>query len=184
MLLDKLLHTRVEENIGKRQKGGKYRVLDRANLPQEPIIPNKPRVLVLGLLFGCVLGAGLSVLREHLTPQFRSAEDVEFLLAGPRLLAAIPDFSSLWATASAPGYFQAPALPRPSLGMTVRPRSEIVPSHQPLAERSSSYEIDRRFGCEDVPSFHGCWCSIVCCGEIAVDQYDRGADVVACDECD
>ncbi|MEQ1679899.1 MAG: AAA family ATPase [Nitrospira sp.] len=145
MLLDKRLHTRVEENIGKRQKGGKYRILDRANLPQEPVIPNKPRVLVLGLLFGCVFGAGLSVLREHLTPQFRSAEDVEFLLAGPRLLAAIPDFSSLWRTASAPGYFQTPALPRPSLGMTMRPRSELVPSHQLLAERSSSHEIDRRF---------------------------------------
>ncbi|MEQ1845393.1 MAG: GNVR domain-containing protein, partial [Nitrospira sp.] len=145
MLLDKRLHTRVEENIGKRQKGGKYRILDRANLPREPVIPNKPRVLVLGLLFGCVVGAGLSVLREHLTPQFRSADDIEFLLAGPRLLAAIPDFSSLWATAGAPGYFQTPALPRPSLGMTMRPRSEIVPSHQPLAERASSYEIDRRF---------------------------------------
>ncbi len=145
MLLDKRLHTRVEENIGKRQKGGRYRILDRANVPQEPVIPNKPRVLVLGLLFGCIVGAGLSILREHLTPQFRSADDIEFLLSGPRLLAAIPDFSSLWATASAPGYFQTPALPRPSLGMTMRPRSELVPSHQPLAERSSSHEMDRRF---------------------------------------
>lgn len=145
MLLDKRLHTRVEENIGKRQKGGKYRILERANLPHEPAIPNKPRVLVLGLLFGCVLGAGLSVLREHLTPQFRSAEDVEFLLAGPRLLAAIPDFSSLWRTASAPGYFQAPVLPRPLSGLTARSQSEIVPSRQPLAERSGSHEIDRRF---------------------------------------
>ncbi|MEK9142570.1 MAG: AAA family ATPase, partial [Nitrospirota bacterium] len=145
MLLDKRLHTRVEENIGKRQKGGKYRILDHANLPREPVIPNKPRVLVLGFLFGCVLGAGLSVLREHLTPQFRSAEDVEFLLAGPRLLAAIPDFSSLWRTASAPGYFQVPALPRPLAGMTARSQSEIVPSRQPLAERSGLHEIDRRF---------------------------------------
>ena len=145
MLLDKRLHTRVEENIGKRQKGGKYRILDRANLPQEPVIPNRPRVLVLGFLFGCVLGAGLSILREHLTPQFRSAEDVEFLLAGPRLLAAIPDFSLLWRTASAPGYFQAPALPRPLSGMTARPQAEIVPSRQPLAERSGLHEIDRRF---------------------------------------
>ncbi|CUS34156.1 GumC family protein [Candidatus Nitrospira nitrificans] len=145
MLLDKRLHTRVEENIGKRQKGGKYRILDRATLPREPVIPNKPRVLVLGFLFGCVLGTGLSLLREHLTPQFRSAEDVEFLLAGPRLLAAIPDFSSLWRTASTSGYFQAPALPRPSLGLTMRSQSEIAPNNQPLAERSSSHEIDRRF---------------------------------------
>ena len=145
MLLDKRLHTRVEENIGKRQKGGKYRILDRANLPRVPAIPNSARVLVLGLLFGCVLGAGLSVLRELLTPQFRSAEDVELLLAGPRLLAAIPDFSSLWRAANEPVYAQTPVLPRPSSGMAMRSRSEIVPSGQPLAERLGLHEIDRRF---------------------------------------
>lgn len=145
MLLDKRLHTRVEENIEKRQKGGKYRILDRPYLPDVPTIPNSPRVLVLGLLFGCVLGAGLSVVRERLTPQFRGPEDVELLLAGPRLLAAIPDFSLLWRTAGDPGYFQSVALPRPSQSLTVRSSSETELSEQPLAERSSLHEIDRRF---------------------------------------
>lgn len=145
MLLDKRLHTRVEENIEKRQKGGKYRILDRANLPQVPAIPNSPRVLVLGFLFGCVLGAGLSVVRERLTPQFRGPEDVELLLAGPRLLAAIPDFSLLWRTANNPGYSQNFALPRPSLGLTMRSRSEAEPNKQPLAARPNLHEIDRRF---------------------------------------
>jgi len=42
-----------------------------------------------------VLGVGVSVLREQLTPQFRRAEDVEVVI-GPQLLAAIPDFSFLW----------------------------------------------------------------------------------------
>lgn len=145
MLLDKRLHTRVEENIEKRQKGGKYRILDRANLPQVPAIPNSARVLVLGLLFGCVLGAGLSVVRERLTPQFRGPEDVELLLAGPRLLAAIPDFSLLWRTAVDPGYFKNAALPRPSLGITMRLRSEAEPNKQPLAARLNLHETDRRF---------------------------------------
>ncbi len=145
MLLDKRLHTRVQENVEKRQKGGKFRILDHASFPRSPVVPNKLKVLVLGFLFGCVSGAGLSILRERLTPQFRGPEDVELLLAGPRLLAAIPDFSSLWRTTSDPGYFQSAALPRPSLGMTVRSRSEIVPSKQSLAERSSLHEIDRRF---------------------------------------
>ncbi|MCS6304143.1 MAG: AAA family ATPase [Nitrospira sp.] len=145
MLLDKRLHTRVEQNIEKRQKGGKYRILDRAKLPQVPAIPNSIKVWVLGLLFGCVLGAGLSVVRERLTPQFRGPEDVELLLSGPRLLAAIPDFSLLWRTASDPGYFQSAALPRRSLGITMRSRSENEPNKQPLAERPNSYEIDRRF---------------------------------------
>lgn len=145
MLLDKRLHTRVEENIEKRQKGGKYRILDSANLPQGPAIPNSPRVLVLGFLFGCVLGAGLSVVRDRLTPQFRGPEDIELLLAGPRLLAAIPDFSLLWRTASDPGYFKTSALPRPSLGITMRLQSEAEPNKQPLAERPNFHEIDRRF---------------------------------------
>ncbi|BFU93083.1 MAG: hypothetical protein NTAFB01_42700 [Nitrospira sp.] len=145
MLLDKRLHTRVQENVEKRQKGGKFRILDHATFPRFPVVPNKLKVLVLGFLFGCASGAGLSILRERLTPQFRGPEDVELLLAGPRLLAAIPDFSSLWRTTSDPGYFQSAALPRPSLGMPMRSRSEIVPSKQPLAERSSMHEIDRRF---------------------------------------
>jgi capsular exopolysaccharide synthesis family protein len=79
----------------KREKSGKYRILEGASFPRVPVKPNRPRVLVLGLLFGCVLGAGTAVLRERLTPQFRRAEDVE-LVIGPQLLAAIPYFSFLW----------------------------------------------------------------------------------------
>jgi len=81
--------------LEKQQKSGKYRILDSPGVSRSPVKPNKPRVLVLGLLFGCVLGVGVSVLRERLTPQFRRAEDVEVVI-GPQLLAAIPDFSFLW----------------------------------------------------------------------------------------
>jgi polysaccharide chain length determinant protein (PEP-CTERM system associated) len=94
MMLDKRLQARVAENMEKRQKNGKFRILDPASFPRAPIIPNRPRVLILGFLFGGVLGMGFSVLRERLTPQFRGPEDVE-LLMGPQLLVAIPDFSFL-----------------------------------------------------------------------------------------
>ena len=94
-LLDKRLHARVTENLEKQQKNGKFRILDPANFPRAPSIPNRPRVLIFGLLFGCVLGLGLSVARERISPQFRGLEDVE-LLVGPRVLVAIPDFSFLW----------------------------------------------------------------------------------------
>lgn len=145
MLLDKRLHTRVEENIEKRQKGGKYRIIDKANLPTMPAVPNTPRVLVLGFLFGCVLGGGLAVLRERLTEHFRGPEDVEFLLAGPRLLAAIPDFASLWHTGNGSDSLQRPALPRPSLGMTMNSRSELAVSNRSAVGQSSFQELDRRF---------------------------------------
>jgi capsular exopolysaccharide synthesis family protein len=106
MLLDKRLHARVTENLEKQQKSGKYRILDSPGLPRSPAKPNKPRVLMLGLLFGCVLGVGVSVLRERLTPQFRRAEDVEVVI-GPQLLAAIPDFSFLWTPTKARRNFPA-----------------------------------------------------------------------------
>jgi polysaccharide biosynthesis transport protein len=111
MLLDKRLHARVSENLEKQQKSGKYRILDFASLPRNPVKPNKPRVLVLGLLFGCVLGIGISVLRERMTPQFRRAEDVEIVI-GPQLLAAIPDFSFLWNPSKARRNFASAYLPR------------------------------------------------------------------------
>ena len=111
MLLDKRLHARVSENLEKQQKSGKYRILDFAGLPRTPVKPNKPRVLVLGLLFGCVLGVGVSVLRERMTPQFRRAEDVEIVI-GPQLLAAIPDFSFLWNPSKARRNFASGYLPR------------------------------------------------------------------------
>jgi capsular exopolysaccharide synthesis family protein len=99
MLLDKRLHARVTENMEKQQKNGRFRILDPANFPRAPSTPNRPKVLVLGFLFGCVLSVGLSVMRERLSPQFRRPEDVEVLM-GPRLLVAIPDFSFLWGLVS------------------------------------------------------------------------------------
>ncbi|MFO0697791.1 MAG: AAA family ATPase [Nitrospira sp.] len=144
-LLDKRLHTRVEENIEKRQKGGKFRIVDHAMLPLEPAVPNKAKVLVLGFLFGCVLGGGLAVLRERLTEQFRGPEDVEFLLAGPRLLAAIPDFSSLWNTGRGPNSPQSLPSPGRSLGMTMNARSEDAPTNRSLTRQSNFQELDRRF---------------------------------------
>ena len=145
MLLDKRLNTRIAGNIEKRQRGGKFRILDGAKLPYDPVIPNRPRVLVLGLLFGCVLGAGLSVMRERLTPQFRGPEDVELLLAGPRLLAAIPDFSSLWRPVPDSRDWQGSYLLRRPLGIGSRPQPETVPNNSVLDNRPTFSEVDRRF---------------------------------------
>lgn len=91
-LLEKRLNARVAENLEKRQKGAHFRILDPASFPRVPESPNERRIMVFGLLFGCALGAGLALIRELSTPQFRRPEDVEQVL-GPQLLAVIPDFS-------------------------------------------------------------------------------------------
>jgi len=47
--------------------------------------------MMVGLIFGCVLGLGLAYMLETLNPTFRRPEEIEQLL-GPQVLAAIPDF--------------------------------------------------------------------------------------------
>jgi polysaccharide biosynthesis transport protein len=150
MLLDKRLHARVTENVEKREKSGKYRVLEGAGFPRVPVKPNRPRVLVLGLLFGCVLGAGTAVLRERLTPQFRRAEDVEVVI-GPQLLAAIPDFSFLWNPIKARRNF-----PSAYLGRRWRSIDESIENNDSYGDdraitnrlqnyAANTYGTDRRF---------------------------------------
>jgi succinoglycan biosynthesis transport protein ExoP len=143
-LLDKRLQARVAENMAKRKKSGKFRILEPARLPLAPIIPNRPKVLVLGLLFGCVLAVGLSVMRERLTPQFRGPEDVE-LLIGPQLLAAIPDFSFLWSQKKGVHYFPNPYQQKQSLGGTVWPQLEVAGAKRPQRHPQNGSRYERRF---------------------------------------
>jgi succinoglycan biosynthesis transport protein ExoP len=144
MLLDKRLHARVAENMEKLQRNGKFRILDPASFPRVPSIPNRPKVLMFAFLFGCVLGVGLSVMRERLTPQFRGPEDVD-LLAGPQLLAAIPDFSFLWSPMNAQRYVPKSYLSylqRPALGGTEGSQSEVTKAErlQRYPQNGSRYE--------------------------------------------
>ena len=109
-LLDKRLNARVVENLEKRQKGGQFRILDAANYPRFPVFPNQKRILILAFIIGCGLGVGIIVVQERLNPQFQYPEDVEFML-GPRLLAAIPDFTQEFARMTRRGHLPAPDFP-------------------------------------------------------------------------
>lgn len=90
-LVEKRLHALVAENLEKRQQGAQLKILEPARFPRVPEKPNRPRIVVLGLVLGCSVGMGIVVLLEQLNPQFRRPEDVELVL-GPQLLAVIPDF--------------------------------------------------------------------------------------------
>lgn len=142
-LLDKRLHARVAENVTKK-KGGKFRILEAASFPRTPVTPDKPRILVLGLLFGCVFGVGLAVTRERLTPQFRGPEDVELLL-GPQLLAAIPDFSFLWNQKKSLRYSPSSYQQRGSNGGAVVPQLEGAGTKRPQGHPQNGFRYERRF---------------------------------------
>jgi len=93
-LLEKRLNARLAENLEKRQKGEQFRILDPANLPVTPESPNRPLILLGGLVVGCGLGFGSAFGIEFLRPAFRRPEEAESLLGLP-ILAGIPLFSTL-----------------------------------------------------------------------------------------
>jgi succinoglycan biosynthesis transport protein ExoP len=75
-LLQKLLNAKVAENLERREKGERFRVLDPANLPQKPYKPNRPKLIGFGSLLGIGLGIGFIFLKEHFRPLYRKTEDV------------------------------------------------------------------------------------------------------------
>ncbi|MGP0593570.1 polysaccharide biosynthesis tyrosine autokinase [Nitrospira sp. T9] len=85
------INARISENLDKRQKGERFRILDPANLPTKP--EGKPRELIAaaGFILGTGLGFGLAFLLDLLWPTFRRSEEAEMSL-GLATLATIPSF--------------------------------------------------------------------------------------------
>ena len=67
----------------------RFEVLEQASVPDEPISPNKPRILLGGAFASIGAGVGLVILLELLDKSIRSTTDLERLLQ-IRPLIAIP----------------------------------------------------------------------------------------------
>jgi polysaccharide biosynthesis transport protein len=93
-LLDKKLNAELSEHLERRRKGEQFRIIDPANLPQNPETPNRMRIMTLALALGCGLGVGSVVAPEFFRPVFRRPDDVERLLQ-LRVLALIPYFGDV-----------------------------------------------------------------------------------------
>ncbi|MFV2082722.1 MAG: GNVR domain-containing protein, partial [bacterium] len=89
-LLNKKQSAQLSQNLEKRQEGEKFRVLDPANLPEKPYLPNRPKIILLGLVGGLGLGIGLVFLLESLFPAFHSLKSVQSSLDIP-IIMAIPE---------------------------------------------------------------------------------------------
>lgn len=79
----------VVEKMG----AGQVNIIDPAIVPDKPSSPNKPMNLMVGLILGLMLGAGIVFLIEFLDTTVKSTDDVENM-TGFTLLGIVPEFES------------------------------------------------------------------------------------------
>jgi polysaccharide chain length determinant protein (PEP-CTERM system associated) len=92
-LIKKSEEAQQAENLERRQKGEQFRVIDPARLPENPVQPDIPKVLLIGLFAGLGCGLGGIFVREQLDRSFRDPEDAEVTL-GLKVLANVPKIGS------------------------------------------------------------------------------------------
>jgi polysaccharide chain length determinant protein (PEP-CTERM system associated) len=92
-LLNKKLEAQLSENLEKRQKGEKFRILDPANLPEKPFKPNRLKIIGMGIFGGFGLGIGLAFVLESLFPAFYNLRQLRNSVAYP-IVIAIPHIAS------------------------------------------------------------------------------------------
>jgi polysaccharide chain length determinant protein (PEP-CTERM system associated) len=88
-LLAKSLESELSENMEKKQKGEQFQIVDPASLPQAPVAPNRPRLLLIGLVLGLGGGIGGAFLLDNLNKSFKSNEDLAGY-GGIPVLAVLP----------------------------------------------------------------------------------------------
>ncbi len=79
----------VQAQLERRQLGEQFRVLESAFKAPEPSAPNRWLILILGLVFSLMVGAGVGVLREALDTSPHDARQLQTRIALP-VLASIP----------------------------------------------------------------------------------------------
>jgi hypothetical protein len=85
----KRLEAGVAADMERRQKGERFRVLEAAIPMLEAASPNRPVILVIGLVLGLLAGGGLGLLAEVTDLSFHDSRSLQSRLGIP-VLAAVP----------------------------------------------------------------------------------------------
>jgi polysaccharide chain length determinant protein (PEP-CTERM system associated) len=89
-LSKKFMEAKVSNGMEKEQKGERFTLIDAARLPEKPIKPNGPAILLIGLVLGIGCGAGLAAFKEQSDDIAWSAETLARSISFP-VLATIPE---------------------------------------------------------------------------------------------
>jgi len=93
-LLSKQLEAQMAGRLEQRWKGDRFRILDPANLPEQPYFPKAALIIGLGAFLGLFAGVGASLVAEFADQSVKDAHDLETILSHP-VLARIPHLPDL-----------------------------------------------------------------------------------------
>jgi polysaccharide chain length determinant protein (PEP-CTERM system associated) len=89
-LSKKFMEAKVSNGMEKEQKGERFTLIDAARLPEKPISPNIPAILLIGLVLGLGSGVGVAALNEQGDQTARTPEMLARITSFP-VLASIPE---------------------------------------------------------------------------------------------
>jgi succinoglycan biosynthesis transport protein ExoP len=81
--------TQISEAAQNTQLGATMEVVEEATYPLVPVKPNKPKILLLAVLFGITIGGGGLILTEFTDTSFKTVEEVEKQLE-IRVIGTVP----------------------------------------------------------------------------------------------
>jgi succinoglycan biosynthesis transport protein ExoP len=90
-LMKKHMETKIASGMEKGQLGERFTLIDPARMPEKPVRPNRPAILLIGLFLAMGSGVGAAALREFSDQSVRSGEALTRATGFP-VLASIPDF--------------------------------------------------------------------------------------------
>mgnify|MGYP001034670951 CR=1 FL=1 len=89
-LMKKHMETKVASGMEKGQMGERFTLIDPPRMPEKPVRPNIPAILLIGVILGIGSGVGTASLKEHFDQSLRSAEALT-KATGFSVLASIPE---------------------------------------------------------------------------------------------
>jgi uncharacterized protein involved in exopolysaccharide biosynthesis len=93
-LMKKFMEARVAHGLEKGQMGERFTLIDPAKLPEKPVRPNRPAILLIGLILGICASFGMVAVQEATDHSARRSEDLTASFPFP-VLVEIPEIVTL-----------------------------------------------------------------------------------------
>lgn len=89
-LSKKFMEARVAHGLEKEQLGERFTLIDAARLPEKPISPNIPAIILIGFVLGIGSGCGAAALKENSDSSIHSIDKLARMTRIP-VLGAVPE---------------------------------------------------------------------------------------------